>query len=1131
MNVAANKIATVNLTSRIVNDKLQGISTTTSYTYDSYGYPLTESVSYSDGATCTTSYKYSHSTSTSSLYRLGAETDRVITTTRNGDTYTERYLTPVWNSLKLPIVEVKYKDGNQVHERHFTYDDYGNVVKQEDKPYSASSFLSETYEYDNSGRLTKETDQFGLSTEYSYNTYGQMASSVDKYGKITTYSYDGLGRKTSTRHPDGITETTQYAWTTEGTNGCYSVTESVTGKPTVKTIYDALNREVRKTTTRFDGTASNTDKTYDMYGRLEKESYPFIGSSATSWNSYSYDSYDRMTKSVIQGVTTSYSYSGTSVTSTVDGTSVTKTKDAQGNLISVTDDTGTLTYNLKADGQPSSIVSPTGVTTTFTYDKWRRSTDTNDPSLGHTVKYYNSAGLLDIFTDAQGRAMSYGYDAYLRITSKSVVYGQTTAYTYDQYNNVKEINTNNGTKTLFTYDSYGRMTSSMEYADADVWLKKDFTYSNGNVSSVKYTSQTGVLATENYTYQNGYLVEVKNGTKSIYKINAVDAYGNVTGATAGGLVFNNGYTAYGNIASIRTSTGGSSALSHLILGYDAAKHRLISRRDNVRNITESFEYDCLDRLTKYGTNTVDYDDNGNITAKSDAGTFTYGDTKPYAVNGLNAVANIPSEQQDITYTQFYRPNTITQGRYSAEFVYNGDYDRVKMAVTDNGNACLTRYYLGGCYEMDITPSGTKEKLYLNGDYYDATSVIIKEGSSSILYYIVRDNIGSITHIVDEVNNIVQELSYDAWGRLRNPATYTVYRADEEPILLLGRGYTGHEHLQMFGLINMNARLYDPVLGRFLSPDPYIQNSDMSQNFNRYSYCMNSPLMYVDKNGEFFWLIGGLVGGLINWGVNGFQFNSEGLAYFGVGAVAGIAASFGIPTVAVAAMSGFANSVVNQGFTNGWGNINFGQAAFSGIIDGAFATLSAGISTFITKPVSSLTTNIKSPLLREFISHELVGIPTGAVLGGVMAEVDNNPETSFLDGMWKGAKTGAYVSGLSAIQSAVQYSRHNNVNFLTGEKIMPKQIHHFATNKNSTFTPDMEKIVKKYDLDLDGDWNKESLPHQGRHPNAYHQWVLEQMRFIDSTPGMNQQQFVKQFRLRVIEPVHNNPKMLRKGYWK
>jgi len=55
----------------------------------------------------------------------------------------------------------------------------------------------------------------------------------------------------------------------------------------------------------------------------------------------------------------------------------------------------------------------------------------------------------------------------------------------------------------------------------------------------------------------------------------------------------------------------------------------------------------------------------------------------------------------------------------------------------------------------------------------------------------------------------------------------------------------------YNLINMNGRMYDPVTCRFLSPDPYIQMPDNSQNFNRYSYCLNNPLKYTDPSGE--WL--------------------------------------------------------------------------------------------------------------------------------------------------------------------------------------------------------------------------------------------------------------------------------------
>ena len=91
-------------------------------------------------------------------------------------------------------------------------------------------------------------------------------------------------------------------------------------------------------------------------------------------------------------------------------------------------------------------------------------------------------------------------------------------------------------------------------------------------------------------------------------------------------------------------------------------------------------------------------------------------------------------------------------------------------------------------------------------------------------------------------------AYDAWGALRNPSTGEAYAPDAQPELLLGRGYTGHEHLPEFGLVNMNARLYDPALGRFLNPDPEVQLPDNTQSYNRYSYCLNNPLRYADPTG-------------------------------------------------------------------------------------------------------------------------------------------------------------------------------------------------------------------------------------------------------------------------------------------
>ena len=59
-----------------------------------------------------------------------------------------------------------------------------------------------------------------------------------------------------------------------------------------------------------------------------------------------------------------------------------------------------------------------------------------------------------------------------------------------------------------------------------------------------------------------------------------------------------------------------------------------------------------------------------------------------------------------------------------------------------------------------------------------------------------------------------------------------------------RGYTDHSMLDNLGLIHMGGRVHDPVLGRFISADPYITYPGMTQSYNRYSYVQNNPLSRI-----------------------------------------------------------------------------------------------------------------------------------------------------------------------------------------------------------------------------------------------------------------------------------------------
>ncbi len=115
-----------------------------------------------------------------------------------------------------------------------------------------------------------------------------------------------------------------------------------------------------------------------------------------------------------------------------------------------------------------------------------------------------------------------------------------------------------------------------------------------------------------------------------------------------------------------------------------------------------------------------------------------------------------------------------------------------------------------------------------------------------MFYVCKDRQGSIVALIKQNGTVSERFSYDAWGRRRNPANWADYNVPAPR--LINRGYTGHEHLDGFGLINMNGRMYDPVIGRVLSPDNYVQDPTNTQCYNRYSYCLNNPLRYTDPSG-------------------------------------------------------------------------------------------------------------------------------------------------------------------------------------------------------------------------------------------------------------------------------------------
>ena len=198
---------------------------------------------------------------------------------------------------------------------------------------------------------------------------------------------------------------------------------------------------------------------------------------------------------------------------------------------------------------------------------------------------------------------------------------------------------------------------------------------------------------------------------------------------------------------------------------------------------------------------------------------------------------------------------------TVQWYINGSFHPVKALPPTT--VVTTNLYAGDYERIDTT-----QYYYLDGGV-----IYVKQGGGAgQAYYALTDHLGSYTRLYTMAGDSVLIASYDPWGN----------RTTTKNTLKFHRGFTGHEHLTTYGVINMrsaqrdallakNGRMYDPTVGRFLAPDNFVQMPDFSQSFNRYSYCLNNPLKYTDPSGELLgvddWLIVAIATGVFTGAMN------------------------------------------------------------------------------------------------------------------------------------------------------------------------------------------------------------------------------------------------------------------------
>jgi RHS repeat-associated protein len=228
-----------------------------------------------------------------------------------------------------------------------------------------------------------------------------------------------------------------------------------------------------------------------------------------------------------------------------------------------------------------------------------------------------------------------------------------------------------------------------------------------------------------------------------------------------------------------------------------------------------------------------------------------------------------------TYTSFNMPSQIVYGNFvtttsstsdrTLSFVYGPEHQRVKQTVQLSGSGTSsykagTTWYMNGIdslglsYEKEVQDNGTTEHKHYVGVGADTFAIFVSRtgnlngNPATTTSYLHKDHLGSVAAITNEAGTTVERLAYDPWGK-RRQTNGIKDSADSIVGQKTERGYTMHEHLDEVGVIHMNARIYDPLIGRFMSPDDVIPNPTDLKAFNRYSYVANNPLRLVDPTGH------------------------------------------------------------------------------------------------------------------------------------------------------------------------------------------------------------------------------------------------------------------------------------------
>ncbi len=696
------------------------------------------------------------------------------------------------------------------------YDGIGNMIS-----YTDPNGVRTEYRYDMKGNLLREEFADGSCVQYRYDVAGNQVSYIDENGNLTQYEYDeahrlvkvidAMNNQTLYSYDlrDNLSKMTQYAHVSEAV-----IKSMAKGKGV------AYDDEIREFVTSYE---------YDRKNQLVKEISP-----TGKITSYQYDAVGNMiSKKDADEIITRYTYDEVDNLISIqygDEKCVNYQYNATNHVIGMSDWNGDTVYELDPLGRILSVVD---------YQNRKISYNWNANNQKSYIEY------------PDGSTVIYQYDCMNQLTQVVDSILGTSSYEYDKCGNTIQINAPNGTKTVNTYDNKSRLIKKTDF-DSTNKIVDVYTYvydKVGNKISVNRDKKLGILekaldeSNGTTTYQYNSLNQLisqtnSNGANEKYFYDSLGNRVRKESWIKGKIFVSVSDYSYNNENQLQEVIGGKEIVYGTLtnqpvsLQYDGRGNltKVIQRGKEVA----SFVYDEANSLVE-SKNLVgliteyEYDGNGARVSKSTR--------LPEDLSNLSAYAQKQLEEalESLCETTAFDLNIDDHVTYYYFSDITSDYNDVLLTY---GNHCKTVRYT---YGMDIIGASVAGKGW-NGCEEDKNSIDYDQVNS--VYYFM-DEQGTPIKLTNQNGKVIGKYSYDEYGEL-GVNTYVSSVLGSNNVI----SYAGYQYDVESGLYYVQARYYNPQTGSFVSKDAFHGSIVDVQSLNRYTYCYNNPIRYVDPSGYY-----------------------------------------------------------------------------------------------------------------------------------------------------------------------------------------------------------------------------------------------------------------------------------------